>query len=67
MGGLLAGSTLFGLVQTMHPPILYCSSIAWIFISIEVLFDLTGILNKAKWEATAWPLPWVGGRLDQGS
>jgi hypothetical protein len=28
--------------------------------------DLTGILDRASCEATAWPLPWVAGRPDPG-
>ena len=33
----------------------------------EDVGDLTGILDRADWEATAWPLPWVAGRPDPGS
>ncbi len=29
--------------------------------------DLTGILDRAELEATAWPLPREGGRPDRGS
>lgn len=32
-----------------------------------LLRDLTGILDRAEWEATAWPLPWVAGKPDPGS
>lgn len=28
---------------------------------------LSGILDRANREATAWPLPWVAGRPDRGS
>ena len=28
--------------------------------------DLTGILDRANWKATAWWRPWVAGRPDPG-
>ncbi len=45
-------------------PISICALIG-LFV-VQSRGDLTGILYRARREATAWPQPWVGGRPDPG-